>query len=51
MGSMGGARAAIFWGLATLAPPMTSGEAGSGLRPAHAGPIREEIGAIGEIGG
>ncbi len=51
MGSMGGARAAIFWGLAALAPPMTSGHAGSGLWPAHAEPIRAPISAISEIGG
>jgi len=36
---------------ATVAPLMTSGKAGSGLWPAHAGSIRGPITAIGEIGG
>ncbi len=51
MGPMGGVRAASFWESAVLAPPMTSGSAGSGLRPAHAGSIRGAISTISEIGG
>jgi len=51
MGSMGGARVAHPKECAALAPPMTFGNAGSGLRPAHTGILRGPITAIGEIGG
>jgi len=51
MGSMEGARVAHPQEGSALALSMTSGEAGSGLRPAHAGSFRGAISEITGIGG